>query len=352
MSTVSTPADVRTDAPPRSSTLSTSAGRPASAHVVHTSTSPRAWRRFEQPRVLETNVRQLPQQVIQPHNRSVMPCRAGNDAIDPQDVIGRPGRRSFAGADPHRRQPPRRCPQQQRRCRLRGASPITTRTSPRVAMARNAPTGSAASIETAGRARLPTITGWTNSTATCRACSVHSGATHHIVAPAAKRRARSRAHAARSSARPCSIDTTPAGTANPVAAPRASTFVPPTRCSGPQWDPTHAAAIAVAVQVPWLDVGGVPVHELSMCEAIARTVVDRAAGRRVLTVTVRIGYLRQVVPDALAFSLGDAHGRAPSWKGLPCRSSTCRPSSPARRAAPVRRSMRQYSPAQPVGVVP
>ena len=49
-------------------------------------------------------------------------------------------------------------------------------------------------------------------------------------------------------------------------------------------------------------------HELSICEAIARTVVDRAAGRRVLTVTVRIGYLRQVVPEALAFSLGDAHG--------------------------------------------
>ena len=42
-------------------------------------------------------------------------------------------------------------------------------------------------------------------------------------------------------------------------------------------------------------------HELSMCEAIARTVVDRAAGRRVLTVTVRIGHLRQVVPDTMAF---------------------------------------------------
>ena len=42
-------------------------------------------------------------------------------------------------------------------------------------------------------------------------------------------------------------------------------------------------------------------HELSMCEAIARTVVDRAAGRRVLTVRVRIGYLRQVVPDTMTF---------------------------------------------------
>ena len=42
-------------------------------------------------------------------------------------------------------------------------------------------------------------------------------------------------------------------------------------------------------------------HELSMCEAIARTVVDRAAGRQVLTVRVRIGHLRQVVPDTMAF---------------------------------------------------
>jgi hydrogenase nickel incorporation protein HypA/HybF len=46
----------------------------------------------------------------------------------------------------------------------------------------------------------------------------------------------------------------------------------------------------------------VRVHELSMCEAIARKVNDRAAGRRVLTVTIRVGHLRQVVPDAMAFS--------------------------------------------------
>jgi hydrogenase nickel incorporation protein HypA/HybF len=44
------------------------------------------------------------------------------------------------------------------------------------------------------------------------------------------------------------------------------------------------------------------VHELSMCEAIARKVVDRAAGRRVLTVTIRVGHLRQVVPDAMTFA--------------------------------------------------
>jgi hydrogenase nickel incorporation protein HypA/HybF len=43
-------------------------------------------------------------------------------------------------------------------------------------------------------------------------------------------------------------------------------------------------------------------HELAMCEAIARTVSDRAAGRQVVRVTVQVGHLRQVVPDALVFS--------------------------------------------------
>jgi hydrogenase nickel incorporation protein HypA/HybF len=46
----------------------------------------------------------------------------------------------------------------------------------------------------------------------------------------------------------------------------------------------------------------VRVHELSMCEAIARKVVDRADGRPVARVVVRIGHLRQVVPDAMTFS--------------------------------------------------
>jgi hydrogenase nickel incorporation protein HypA/HybF len=44
------------------------------------------------------------------------------------------------------------------------------------------------------------------------------------------------------------------------------------------------------------------VHELSMCEAIARRVADRAAGRTVTRVDVRVGHLRQVVPDAMTFS--------------------------------------------------
>jgi hydrogenase nickel incorporation protein HypA/HybF len=43
------------------------------------------------------------------------------------------------------------------------------------------------------------------------------------------------------------------------------------------------------------------VHELSVCDAIVGTTLKRAEGRRVTHVTVRIGHLRQVVPDALQF---------------------------------------------------
>ena len=42
-------------------------------------------------------------------------------------------------------------------------------------------------------------------------------------------------------------------------------------------------------------------HELSICEAIVSTAVKHADGRAVTRVTVRIGHLRQVVPDALQF---------------------------------------------------
>ena len=43
-------------------------------------------------------------------------------------------------------------------------------------------------------------------------------------------------------------------------------------------------------------------HELSICEAIADTVRQRSCGRIPTRVRVRIGYLRQVVPDSLLFS--------------------------------------------------
>lgn len=43
-------------------------------------------------------------------------------------------------------------------------------------------------------------------------------------------------------------------------------------------------------------------HELAVCEAIAETVRQRAEGRTPARVQVRIGHLRQVVPDSLGFS--------------------------------------------------
>jgi hydrogenase nickel incorporation protein HypA/HybF len=43
------------------------------------------------------------------------------------------------------------------------------------------------------------------------------------------------------------------------------------------------------------------VHELSICDSIARTAVRHAGGRRVRSVRLQVGALRQVVPDTLAF---------------------------------------------------
>jgi hydrogenase nickel incorporation protein HypA/HybF len=43
------------------------------------------------------------------------------------------------------------------------------------------------------------------------------------------------------------------------------------------------------------------VHELSLCEAIAATVSRHAGKQEATGVVVRIGHLRQVVPDALSF---------------------------------------------------
>jgi len=48
-------------------------------------------------------------------------------------------------------------------------------------------------------------------------------------------------------------------------------------------------------------IGRVPVHELALCAAIAGIVTRQAGERRVAAVHVRIGELRQVVPDTLAF---------------------------------------------------
>ena len=43
-------------------------------------------------------------------------------------------------------------------------------------------------------------------------------------------------------------------------------------------------------------------HELAICDAIATKASRYADGRLVSRVTVQVGYLRQVVPDALLFS--------------------------------------------------
>jgi hydrogenase nickel incorporation protein HypA/HybF len=45
-------------------------------------------------------------------------------------------------------------------------------------------------------------------------------------------------------------------------------------------------------------------HELSLSSAILGTVVKHAAGRRVTQVDVRVGWLRQVVPETLEFYFG------------------------------------------------
>lgn len=42
-------------------------------------------------------------------------------------------------------------------------------------------------------------------------------------------------------------------------------------------------------------------HELSICESIATAVTGHAGGRRVRSVRLRVGALRQIVPDTLVF---------------------------------------------------
>jgi hydrogenase nickel incorporation protein HypA/HybF len=48
------------------------------------------------------------------------------------------------------------------------------------------------------------------------------------------------------------------------------------------------------------------VHELAIASAIVAVAAEHAQGRRVAAVEVKIGRLRQVVPDALEFSFGIA----------------------------------------------
>ncbi len=45
-------------------------------------------------------------------------------------------------------------------------------------------------------------------------------------------------------------------------------------------------------------------HELSIAESVVRIASRQADGRRVTKVEMKVGYLRQVVPSALAFGFG------------------------------------------------
>lgn len=42
-------------------------------------------------------------------------------------------------------------------------------------------------------------------------------------------------------------------------------------------------------------------HELSICDSIARAVIQHAGGRKVRSIRLRVGALRQIVPDTLEF---------------------------------------------------
>ena len=66
-------------------------------------------------------------------------------------------------------------------------------------------------------------------------------------------------------------------------------------------------------------------HEFSIASAVVATAVKHADGRRVTVVSLRLGALRQVVPDALAFAFEICARETPcagarlEWEELPAR---------------------------------
>ena len=70
-------------------------------------------------------------------------------------------------------------------------------------------------------------------------------------------------------------------------------------------------------------------HELSLSSAIVDTVVKHAAGRQVTVVNLRVGRLRQVVPDSLEFYFGFV-AAGHRLRGRPARAGA-RPGAPALR---------------------
>ena len=156
---------------------STSAGRPSSEHVTHTSpaSTPAG---VEQAGMLEAHVRQLPEHVVE-RGRRIRRGGAAVVAVDPQHVVGRPGRRARRRRRTRRSSAPH-APARRSRSRAPRRSQPSTHEHEHVAGRRHADAGRRPDRRcrrvNAGSARLPMITGWTNSTATWRACSVHTGA--------------------------------------------------------------------------------------------------------------------------------------------------------------------------------
>ena len=194
--------------------------RPSSEQVTHVLVEPHASSTAaEEPRVLEAHMRELPQHVVAQHDAAVVRGRA-RFAVDPEHVIGRAGLRSLGPAPTHTVVSPHT------RARCIAARPAPTWCcSPRTGclrprVARIAATGSSSVTAMAGSARVPMITGCTNSTATWCACSGHSGARHHMLAPAAKRRATASAAPARSA---------------PASGSSRATVIVPTRGGGRAW---------------------------------------------------------------------------------------------------------------------
>jgi len=66
-------------------------------------------------------------------------------------------------------------------------------------------------------------------------------------------------------------------------------------------------------------------HEFSIASAVVATALKHADGRRVTVVRMRIGALRQVVPDALEFAFGivaretGCEGARLEWESIPLR---------------------------------
>ena len=56
-------------------------------------------------------------------------------------------------------------------------------------------------------------------------------------------------------------------------------------------------------------------HELSIAEAVVRIVGEQTGGRQVTKVQMKVEYLRQVVPSALAFSFELVARRTPADAG-------------------------------------